>query len=336
MYTTYRTLAILAIAFNSATASLIPSPLFTRDSASCPTNFNSCSGDTTLPTNFCCASTSTCIVLADNATVICCPQGQKCDFIQPITCDIQQLNATANPENPAHTTQLGQNLTVCGNLCCPPAYMCKNGGCQRNDEPAAPPSSSSPKPTTTSGLGPTLKPEQTTSSSSTSPTPSPSSSGYPAKAVVAGFFPGFILGIISSLGLIMCLGRRRTKTRISSPILVPDNHRTDFLRSNPSNSPLELANKTPSRASTISRVRSLFRRDTQRTQKSDMSTEEISVFAQGLSANERMTRFGDVLEGGGRDGHAPPVPRLAPEMVNRTPRLPQAQGMGNSPGVKTS
>lgn len=95
---------------------------------SCPSNFNQCGND--LPDEFCCRSTETCIPLAKNTAVLCCPDGGTCSSIQPITCSVAVQNATAYPTSSVHSTNLDGTLPVCGrdssgsNTCCPFGYSC--------------------------------------------------------------------------------------------------------------------------------------------------------------------------------------------------------------------
>ena len=53
-------------------------------------------------------------------SVICCPAGSDCAFIQPITCDLTQLTATLHPDNQMHLSDTtGIELPTCGSKCCP-------------------------------------------------------------------------------------------------------------------------------------------------------------------------------------------------------------------------
>ncbi|EFQ29802.1 uncharacterized protein GLRG_04946 [Colletotrichum graminicola M1.001] len=64
---------------------------------------------------FCCPSDTTCLVLAENTTALCCPKGASCDVISPIICDITAQNVIENPTSPIHTTKLKESLPSCGN-----------------------------------------------------------------------------------------------------------------------------------------------------------------------------------------------------------------------------
>ncbi|PYH98168.1 hypothetical protein BO71DRAFT_395464 [Aspergillus ellipticus CBS 707.79] len=93
-----------------------------RSPDSCPTSYDHCSSS--LPSSFCCPSTSNCISLDDNSSAICCPEGESCDYIEPITCDVQLQNATSHPKNSVKTTRLDDSLPKCGDSCCPFGYTC--------------------------------------------------------------------------------------------------------------------------------------------------------------------------------------------------------------------
>lgn len=92
----------------------------------CPTNYDQCGQG--LPSNFCCSSGTSCLSLAAATTVICCPEGNDCSQIEPITCTIGFQNATAYPTLAVHTTNLTGQLPTCGTGCCPFGFTCKSGG----------------------------------------------------------------------------------------------------------------------------------------------------------------------------------------------------------------
>ncbi|KAK6219954.1 hypothetical protein QIS74_05456 [Colletotrichum tabaci] len=64
---------------------------------------------------FCCPSDTTCLVLAEKTTALCCPEGASCDTISPIICDITAQDIIKNPASPIHTTKLMESLPSCGN-----------------------------------------------------------------------------------------------------------------------------------------------------------------------------------------------------------------------------
>ena len=225
-----------------------------------------------LPDNFCCPAQTTCISLDNDRSMLCCPAGSDCQFIEPITCDITLQNATEHPRNPVHNTDLTRNLPKCGSLCCPQGFSCVDGQCSLAKDDKKPGSSPSAKPTGTSprsapstskvtlstpGSAPatatstsTGLPDAAQSPSTDGPVPSDSSNGFPAKAVIAGFFPGLLLGGLIVLAIFLCMARRKKK--ISAPLQQPnsnDNYRSDFLRSTPPRA--TFAKSRPSRPSIL-------------------------------------------------------------------------------------
>lgn len=109
-----------------------------RSSDTCPSTYKQCGSG--LPSNFCCGGNEACISLADDTAVICCPEGENCDTIQPITCNIAGQNASAYPTASVHTTNLTGELPICGSnsagkqTCCPFGYECSDDSkCVRSD-----------------------------------------------------------------------------------------------------------------------------------------------------------------------------------------------------------
>ncbi|KAL6230218.1 hypothetical protein BDW75DRAFT_223300 [Aspergillus navahoensis] len=104
-----------------------------------PKRADTCSGSSQkcggvgMPDNFCCSSSSMCIALDGGSSVICCPEGQDCSYIQPITCDVTKQNASLHPGNVIKTTRLDDDLPTCGNACCPFGYTCVGSFCAMDD-----------------------------------------------------------------------------------------------------------------------------------------------------------------------------------------------------------
>ncbi|KAL1966399.1 hypothetical protein VTN77DRAFT_4541 [Rasamsonia byssochlamydoides] len=232
-----------------ATCSYVPSiDLLPRDDANCPTSYTPC-GNPQLPSNFCCPTSTTCISLDNSSSAICCPSGSDCSFIEPITCDIQAQNATADPEATLKTTRLTDSLPTCGGSCCPFGYTCQDGTCalikdtsseasssiQPSTSPTAAASTLSIVPSsaaTTSSIVPSAaatlsiapSSEATAlsivpSSATASPNIAPNSTqltqkcpAFPATAVVAGFFPGLLSGALAAAIVTMCLRRKQRRT----------------------------------------------------------------------------------------------------------------------------
>ncbi|KAJ0166755.1 hypothetical protein CTA2_6036 [Colletotrichum tanaceti] len=101
-------------------------PRTTRPNASCPVKgYNVCGNG--MADYFCCPSNTTCLVLAEKTTTLCCPEGASCDTISPIICDITAQDVVENPTSPIHTTKLKELLPSCGSRCCPFGYTCRDG-----------------------------------------------------------------------------------------------------------------------------------------------------------------------------------------------------------------
>lgn len=223
--------------------------LAARDSNTCGDNsLTACDGG--FPSNFCCGASTTCIALANASSVICCPAGQDCSFIAPITCDISQQDAVLHPANQIHTTNLTASLPRCSNACCPFGYYCRDGNCLIETQSEAPTVTSSPSPaaSTTSHVAVTLSTPIVTATSAATALPSSTAARHAqisASAVLAGLFPGIVIGIIVCLLVLLLIRRRRrrratdqenfghrpTKRSVSDPMIHPSfpSHRTDFL-----------------------------------------------------------------------------------------------------------
>ena len=231
--------------------------------------------------SFCCQAGAICISFNNDQNVLCCPAGNNCRTVMPISCSVNLFNATLFPNNPLHGSKPVKDLAKCGEKCCPPGFTCKDGLCLADD-------------TSTTGAA---APASLSSAPGTRPTPTPTSVGsgpantnpvdldasvicnqFPVGAVLVGFFPGLIVGSLLTIAFILCCGRRNKQgkhndsdstlgpvaAKISDPIYHDNGaNRTDFLRRKSRKSP-----KTPStlgsRSSVssppISRVRSLFSR----------------------------------------------------------------------------
>ncbi|KAJ5163138.1 uncharacterized protein N7500_004968 [Penicillium coprophilum] len=217
--------------------------LIPRSSDACPTSYTRC-GSTNASNDFCCPSDSTCISLDQGSSSICCPAGKDCNYISPITCDIQQQDVTIYPESVIKTTRLGESLPKCGDACCPFGYTCEGGKtCSLNKKTSttataivsasstnkelsattttSPVSSSSTNPassstTATSSIAPqaTITPVPSPSSensanSTTCAALSSSCPSFPPGAIAAGFFPGAVLGAVAALLISLCIRRTR-------------------------------------------------------------------------------------------------------------------------------
>ncbi|KAL8787828.1 MAG: hypothetical protein Q9213_002015 [Squamulea squamosa] len=249
--------------------------LVSRQTSTCASSGYSPCNKPGIPSNFCCPAATTCTVFNNDKSVICCPNGRDCKTISPLTCDLNAQNATAHPSNQLHSTDLTGTLQTCGTgTCCPRGFTCSGGNCVMQVAAASsakPASSTAAAKTTPAPASTTKKP----SAASSEPTGASKSSteanaskekhqnNFPVAAILAGFFPGMLLGALLTVAVIICIGRRRAKREekdgdfgsvaatVSDPIYQDTNgFRTDFLRR-------DSKTKNSNRSS---RVRSLFSR----------------------------------------------------------------------------
>lgn len=194
-------------------------PILARDT--CPKAYTQCKGSLD---PFCCPSSSECIGLDDASSVICCPKGQDCAFIQTISCDVQQQNSTLHPKNQVQTTRLDDELPRCGGSCCPFGYECHGSVCALASSSSKSTSTAAAASSTT-GTGTTITPV-----SKTEHTPSPSALGgsamssssncptFTTNGVLAGFFPGAVFGAILTALITYYMQRRRANMPPSSKV----------------------------------------------------------------------------------------------------------------------
>ncbi|KAH0541663.1 hypothetical protein FGG08_003894 [Glutinoglossum americanum] len=168
------------------------------------------------------------------------------------------------------STDTQSALVSCGSKCCPRGFECQGSLCvaKNEDKSVSPSPSSSSLPSSTSAVStPTsnpaiIVPNATTKQNSTPAPTAPAALGstvtttsnnssYPARAVVAGFFPGMIAGaLLYFLVLLLLKWRQRREARrsgtfgrisatVSDPIYIKpqDTYRTDFLRRSSSSAP---------------------------------------------------------------------------------------------------
>ncbi|KAF2474729.1 uncharacterized protein BDR25DRAFT_301375 [Lindgomyces ingoldianus] len=216
--------------------------LLSRQAATCGGMSTLAQCGSNFPSDFCCPKDTTCVSVngTKSVSVICCPKGANCSFIQPITCDVSQLNATTHPDNQIHLSNSTEvKLPTCGGQCCPLGYTCNGGMCSANaGSPTSSPSSSAIPIATDAPAA-----SQTTAAA---PLPTPrAKQGFDGKSFAAGFFPGIVLGALLALGLLWAIKKRRelqernrysgdfghVSRQISDPIYDPMYaNRTDFIR----------------------------------------------------------------------------------------------------------
>lgn len=168
--------AMFAIAATNA-MSISPNPIFERADTCGSGNLAKCT-QAGLPGNFCCDKQSTCIPLAGQTTVLCCPSGPDgCNVIAPIVCDLKLQDPASNPNAQVKTTVLDGKLPSCGNNCCPYGYSCgDDGNCIMDQDQSKKPQGAKPAPTSTGAPK--------------SPVPSPTSK--PPASATSGAPPGAI------------------------------------------------------------------------------------------------------------------------------------------------
>ncbi|KAK1999712.1 hypothetical protein LX36DRAFT_466827 [Colletotrichum falcatum] len=172
------------------TRRLVPKTL--RPNSSCPVKgYNACGNG--MADYFCCPSDTTCLVLAENTTALCCPKGASCDVISPIICDITAQDVIENPTSPIHTTKLEEPLPSCGSRCCPFGYTCQGSSACVLDQTQKSHASTSELPTTSTKI--TTSETQTATQAATS-TPSESVPATPTPSASLGREPSAPLATV--------------------------------------------------------------------------------------------------------------------------------------------
>ncbi|PGH17859.1 hypothetical protein AJ80_04682 [Polytolypa hystricis UAMH7299] len=192
-----------------------------RDTGSCADpSLQRCS-DPNLPSDFCCPKSHTCISLDDSQTALCCPDGQNCTNILPITCNVQRQNATSDPGSLIKTTRLDDDLPKCGDSCCPHGYSCESGGGRcRQDSPSKTASAiSSTSSAFSSSTTVSISTSTSTALSNVNQTDSALETtcpSFPPSALAVGFFSGLVTGALIILVVLFFRNRRR-ELRSSPP-----------------------------------------------------------------------------------------------------------------------
>ena len=173
-----------------------------------------------LPEEFCCPENTECLSADRGRTVICCPSGQNCAFLKPVTCDITQQNATRFPSNLVHTTELDSDLISCGSSCCPGGYACQSGMCTfRRDisEPISSITSSTASPSSSSTSSSSTEPASSdlpSDEAAISEESSNDENSFPATAVIVGIVSGIAFCVLLA-ALIIFLRRRRKRKLVN-------------------------------------------------------------------------------------------------------------------------
>lgn len=200
--------------------------IFERAAGTCASGFSKCA-QSGLPDNFCCESDATCIVLAANTTVLCCPKGSNCDTIGAITCDLTLQDPAKNPAAEIKTTALNGVLTTCGTSCCPFGYHCDGVNCVKDADQSKPPATK-PANTKTSTTAPTATTvpattHTTTKASSTvsvsgistaappTETPVASTASTSNTVAIVGGVIGGVVGLVLIIAAVVLIRFRRKK-----------------------------------------------------------------------------------------------------------------------------
>ncbi|KAI5358812.1 hypothetical protein Slin14017_G110950 [Septoria linicola] len=225
---------------------------------------DTCGGDRDLtqcgsgfPSDFCCGESTVCLSLNTTSTItaaLCCPAGQDCSTISPVSCDQTFQNATSNPGSQLHSDPTAK-LDTCGDACCPMGFKCSGTLCiAMTESEVANGSSTTSSGTTSSAL---ITTSSTASSTQSDPASSSTSSAeaaattdslsesedssddFSGKSFAAGFIPGIIIGMLLLGALIFCLHRRKQKKNgsISEKRHYSKDTLTDLGPNNPSRRP---------------------------------------------------------------------------------------------------
>ena len=180
-----------------------------------PTDYTLCTGGPQPSSvSFSCPSGQTCIWLAGNSTVLCCPEGANCDRIQPITCIISQLDASKSPGNLVKSIALDVALPSCGeDTCCPFGFECDaDQKCGKMADQSQLPQghalvASSSLSTITSSLALTSPASTPSDESTTTPVAQPA--GTVDKPVLISAIVASVVGLVIMVGVGVWLWKRR-------------------------------------------------------------------------------------------------------------------------------
>ncbi|RKF57448.1 hypothetical protein GcM3_00098 [Golovinomyces cichoracearum] len=260
-------LALLIILYLSYTPLSISSSL--KDS--CPIAEQKPCGSG-LPLDFCCSAGEVCMSLAGNTTALCCPAGEDCSAILPINCDIQRQNITAFPNTPVKTKALDSSMMQCGSLCCPFGFICNSAkNCVEYADQTILPNMSFPLSLPPVPISSPKSSPPSMGNSMLMPVSKKFGSQFYLLAILVGFFPGLIVGIVLSIAIYHFRKNRKQKKRhqrhsinttgyISAPQITVD-MRADFLRKYITRNTRTPTSPAPStKLSSFPSVTSIFRR----------------------------------------------------------------------------
>ncbi|KIV94233.1 hypothetical protein PV10_02020 [Exophiala mesophila] len=203
-------------------------------------NVDTCTNvDSRLPGAFKCGSGTNCLSLDNGTSALCCPDGNTCNNIATIPCDVTLQDASKNPDATIFTTRTGDRLPTCGSKCCPFGYSCiasnrdDNSVCSlilglsksgrettssassaSSSAPSAPTASSSSTAAATSSRSTTSPPTSSSTASTviasgSSATATKEGNKFPTGIFAGGIGVGILVGIL--LALIWVIGTGRHK-----------------------------------------------------------------------------------------------------------------------------
>lgn len=157
--------------------------------------------------NFTCPVGDSCLLLAGNSTVLCCPAGSTCSKILPVTCDLSEQDGSAHPDAVIKTTVFDVSMTTCGDgNCCPFGYTCDSSSeCQllldQSQLPEGHDSDASSSSTSTSSAATrTTSPTTPTSTNPIQSKPSPASDSTFNQSLV---IPAVIASVLAFILLVI-------------------------------------------------------------------------------------------------------------------------------------
>lgn len=195
-----------------------------------PRDTASVSCGASFPDDFTCPQSTSCLPLNTTSSVkavLCCPAGQDCSVIAPISCEQSAQNATTLPDSELHADPT-MPLQTCGSACCPMGYTCQNNQCYAQSASAAAAAASSasssstasttssaPSSSSSGAAASSTNGASVTAGASSSPvdgSKSGSSTKFSGASFAAGFVPGILLGALLAACLLLCLFRKKHRS----------------------------------------------------------------------------------------------------------------------------
>lgn len=252
----------IAIYAASAAASYIPARsmfLLERQDTCGISGHTQCAGSG-VPKGFCCGATDQCMLLAGKTTVLCCPLGDTCTKIKPISCDVKLQNPASHPESVVKTTVFDVELAACDSGCCPFGYTCSDKICVADADKDTPPgraksSSSSPTPAPTASgrvggittTSPASRPATATNPSASNPTtrapsttdasssataipgsaenvggpPPPPADSVATPSIIGGVVGALMFLIALAVGIFFCYRRKKKNAKAEAAAASP-------------------------------------------------------------------------------------------------------------------